>query len=217
MAFAAGVAGGLTVALLNDQKQPNIINNYYVPLSKEQAQLYIQTEKYKHYLDILITNILMYKSEEGKFKYFYWANPKTHKLHYPTPGEFREYRDKIKKQLQEKHLVILQTEGIDKLPKYDGNWQEVTTCDKVKRCCLIILCPLWCWGICCADDDNGGFLFGYMCPDSRDNENAYNQDVPFVKAPVFNPNTGRTNNYVTKHAVIERADFQSKTKTTVQT
>ncbi len=183
MAFAAGVAGGLTVALLNDQKQPNIINNYYYPLSKEQAQLYMQTEKYKHYTDILLTNILMFKSKEGKFKYFYWTNPKTHKVHYPTPEEFKKYRDKLRKQLQEKHLVILQTEGIGKLPKHDGNWKEITTSDKVCCCCPIIFCP------CCKDDDNG-----YDYGDQR---------VPYVEASIVDQTTGEIKRYQKKLAIIK--------------
>ncbi|KKM21460.1 hypothetical protein LCGC14_1635230 [marine sediment metagenome] len=148
MAFAAGIAGGLTVSLLNSENKPNIIINNSVPLSEDQAQLYMTTPEYNRYLGIKLTNLTQYKSAEGNFKPFFWENRKTHKIRQPSREELRKYIDKLRPDFKKQHFVILRTKGIEKLPENNKNWEEIVdpqSCTDCFCCCsFICICPAFC-------------------------------------------------------------------------
>lgn len=76
------LAGAMTAHLLTEDKKPNIIHNTYVPLSEEQADLYMTTQEYVNQLDTNCKSIFLYIDRNS----YYQPRPLVHR----STGERRK-------------------------------------------------------------------------------------------------------------------------------
>nr|NGX63827.1 hypothetical protein [Candidatus Anoxychlamydiales bacterium] len=171
--------------------KPNIIINNSVPLSEDQANLYMTTAEYQRYLGISITNLTQYKSAEGNFKSFFWKNRTTNKIRQPSKEELRKHIGKIKPNLMNRHFIILRTKGIEKLPKNTGSWFEYDqTKERILFCGFFVLIfPYLC---CCYCEDIKDFRFSSPYKniptvkrkvDDNDICDGYQRSLPIINEP----------------------------------
>ncbi len=120
-------------------------HNYYVPLTEEQADLYMKTKKYTDYLFLKARNDYYYLALNGEIKPA--IKPGTGQ--FMTPALAKDLFEKRKITEMEKDKVTLMTEGIGGLPKAPLLWKQV----KTDICCTIITAIFCCCFPCCWVDD----------------------------------------------------------------
>jgi len=112
-------AGTDTMALLNEQKQPNVINNnkVYVPLDEKQADLYMGTEEYTDELDLRASASFVYFDSNKKICPISFTDVSTGEIHKITLADAEKLIDNNQKATKKQDKVILMTKGIGGLPE----------------------------------------------------------------------------------------------------
>ena len=151
------IEGMMAASLLRSQREVVYESCASLPLTKEQALLYMGSDEYKDYLSGSVATKLFYITQENTRRNFCWIDSETLELHLPTTTEYKRYRDHLEKELREQHLHTLQINGIRDLPgkgndvpSYKMIWHEKTTADKVRCVMWLICCPIVSLFSCCS-------------------------------------------------------------------
>ncbi len=120
------LAGAATMSLLDDRKQPNIINNtnIYIPLSEEQADLYLTTTEYKNYAYGISLRIYYYYDRNNNLKPRIMEHRASGRKKWITFAQAKKLREKNEALLKTSDKVILMTKGIGGLPPAEKPLKE---------------------------------------------------------------------------------------------
>lgn len=186
LAFGIGAHGpiiGISTPLLDEKKEPTrIINNIYVPLTEEQADLYMQRSVYKEYLEQKIKTIYFYRDKNKHLQPMFYKDIKTRKIErftHPVISKRRKVREAT---MREEDKTILLTEGIGGLKEAEGIWEEesdaMKTCGTVGIFVLAVIIPCLMPWVCYNEVCGGGKEKGEL------------KDVPDIQLKVKDKNTG---------------------------
>ncbi len=167
MQFAAGA---VTAHLLTSDNRPNIVNNHYVPLTAEQAELYQTTDEYLTNLDRRVKAIFLYidrHSYDQPKPLMLEGTRRAKKITLSQAYQLVEDQKRIKKT---KEKTILMTKGIGGIPVQKKMPRERDLCTRITEtvffslvCCPIYV-PTMIWDACTP---------GIAGPDLEDNEQRF--------------------------------------------
>ncbi|NGX56356.1 MAG: hypothetical protein K1060chlam5_00594 [Candidatus Anoxychlamydiales bacterium] len=139
--LVGAVAGAATTRLLDDHKQPTIIHNVInIPLTEDQANLYMTTDEYQQYLNEKCRSLFLYidKHEDPHPKLLEVINTAQKILVTFAEAQKLIEREKIFHKNSDK--IILMTKGINALPK---GKMESETCIEIRVaeyfCCFFCI------------------------------------------------------------------------------
>ncbi len=131
-----------------------------IPLTSQQADLYMSDQRYKDHLAKRIVAIYFYYDSKDKLQPKFYKDETTQKIKRLTLAEIKKRANEMKELIKKQDRKILMTEGIGGLEEgYIG--KELTDCDKtcfkiafsilaiLNPCC----CPYFCYLAWCDDEE----------------------------------------------------------------